>query len=350
MPGLRSLTALVFTALVAMPAMAHEVAEGPDILSFGKPGGGGGGGTTTRPADYYSWMHLEVKVAWDSYRAYGAGAEITVVDDFTSRNKYFGNLGHGIERLRHGEWTHKQAGMVAPHSAMVARDWGDNATGLDLASVDVLNLSYGYMGDQDEVIVDPLQTSIVDAAWSTTVQPPAAFVSKAAGNQQTPVDGVFLYDMNGDGVKEEVYDILTRDLIGAKGAVFVGALVRHGTTDDSTQMADYSAYAGTSLIYDEEGDILYHENGQPRRVSDQFLVVGVEDFDMGGLAGTSFAAPVVSAYGAIIGSKFGTDRPDLIANQLLSTAKTNTIIGYNRDIHGVGEASIANALSAEWVQ
>ena len=79
----------------------------------------------------------------------------------------------------------------------------------------------------------------------------------------------------------------------------------------------------------------------------KFLVVGVT----GGndayykLYGTSFAAPVISGYSAILGSKFKTANPTKISNQLLATARTDTIANYNVGIHGKGEASIARALA-----
>jgi subtilisin family serine protease len=66
---------------------------------------------------------------------------------------------------------------------------------------------------------------------------------------------------------------------------------------------------------------------------------------MTGLAGTSFAAPIVSGYAAIIGSKFRTATPTQITNQLLTTARQDTIANYNAAMHGRGEASLARALS-----
>ena len=79
----------------------------------------------------------------------------------------------------------------------------------------------------------------------------------------------------------------------------------------------------------------------------KFLVVGVT----GGndayykLYGTSFAAPVIAGYSAILGSKFTTADATKISNQLLATARTDTIANYSASIHGKGEASIARALA-----
>ncbi len=79
-------------------------------------------------------------------------------------------------------------------------------------------------------------------------------------------------------------------------------------------------------------------------MQNQFLAVGVRD-DLTGLNGTSFAAPVVSGYAAVLGSKFTTATPVQITNQLLNTARTDTILNYSTAVHGRGEASIARALA-----
>lgn len=76
----------------------------------------------------------------------------------------------------------------------------------------------------------------------------------------------------------------------------------------------------------------------------QFLVVGVEGSKTGRY-GTSYAAPIVSGYGAILGSKFINASASKIVNQLLSTARQDTIAGYNVAVHGRGEASIYRALA-----
>ena len=122
-------------------------------------------------------------------------------------------------------------------------------------------------------------------------------------------------------------DYLASGLIGAEAALFVGALDKHGTPDEKSTLAWYSNVAGDDA-----------------RVQDQFLTVGVMS-DKTGLFGTSFAAPQISGYAAVLGSKFTSATPTQIANRLLDTARTDTINGYDRAIHGRGEASIARAIA-----
>jgi subtilisin family serine protease len=89
--------------------------------------------------------------------------------------------------------------------------------------------------------------------------------------------------------------------------------------------------------------------GSNTTVQNQFLVVGVEGHKTG-LYGTSFAAPIVSGYAAILSSKFTNANPIQITNQLLVTARKDTVSKYDPAIHGRGEASIARALAPASIQ
>jgi subtilisin family serine protease len=142
-------------------------------------------------------------------------------------------------------------------------------------------------------------------------------ISKAAGN-----DAVAINSVNRNGQ----IDALNYSLKGTKSAIFVGALSKNGTTTSQASMASYSNTAGTDTT-----------------VQKQFLVVGVEG-NKTGLYGTSFAAPIVSGYAAIIGSKFTSANATQITNQL-NTARQDTIASYNASIHGRGEASLTRALA-----
>ena len=52
--------------------------------------------------------------------------------------------------------------------------------------------------------------------------------------------------------------------------------------------------------------------------------------------GTSFAAPQISAYAAMVGSKFRQVTPVQITDQLLNNACKDIIRGYNPVSHGQG--------------
>lgn len=292
-------------------ALAATVVTTP-ALAQKRPGNGGGGSSTpiVQP-----WMSQEVGEAW-SQGFQGQGVTITVVDDFRSNWGYYGNLSGVTELLRHGEWSLKEASLVAPKATMRAHDFmSGSRVGLN-RGLNVLNLSYGMMAPAGYSSVgwSAQEASIIDYARKGT-----AVVSKAAGNDY----GTSVGAPNANGQ----LDYLNRDLIGAQSALFVGALNANGTVSRPSAMASYSNIAGNNTT-----------------VQNQFLVVGVEG-DKTGLYGTSFAAPIVSGYAAILGSKFTKATPTQITNQLLNTARTDTIAGYSPAIHGRGEASLSRALA-----
>jgi len=303
----------------------------------GRGGGNRGGGSTdggdsTTPDDgtgnepaplppYYAWMSPEIIGAWEQ-GYFGQGTSITAVDDFRSNSRSFGNLGNGRTRKRHGEWVLDQAGMLAPSASRYAHDFSSGRAVTLRSGLNTINLSYGMMGsagfDVSQVNWSAQESSIISYARDGR-----AVVVKAAGNDNIPIGGV-----NSSGA----VDYLNLALVGTQSVLFVGALNGNGTPSSTTSKAWYSNYAGTDTS-----------------VQDRFLMVGVRG-DLTELYGTSFAAPVVSGYAAVLGSKFTTASPTQIANQLLSTARTDTITGYNRAIHGRGEASIQRALAPASIQ
>ena len=262
-----------------------------------------------------SWMNSEIGAAW-SQGFRGQGTSITVIDDFTGRFGSYGDLRGQTELRRHGEWTALQASMIAPSARVYAHDWSNSrAVRLQRRGLNTLNLSYSMMAADGFASVrwGQREASIINYARDGR-----AVVVKAAGN-----DGVAVGAANSAGR----VDYLNRDLIGRQSAIFVGALNSHGTVTEQASMAWYSNTAGSNPI-----------------VQNQFLVVGVTG-DTTGLYGTSFAAPIVSGYAAVLGSKFTRATPTQITNQLLSSARQDTIAGYSAEIHGRGEASIARALA-----
>lgn len=261
-----------------------------------------------------AWMSTDVSAAWA--RGYkGQGVSISVVDDFEN-DPFTGNLTGRTERKTHGRWTTQQASLIAPRATVYRRSYFNEFTDLTLRSgLDVINLSYGITSTPGSGGVDyeALEDSIISYAQTSQ-----AVVVKAAGNESVRIGGVDEYG--------EI-DYLNVDLIGAESAIFVGALTRNGKTSSKARLASYSNFAGSNAT-----------------VQRQFLVVGVDESRMK-MAGTSFGAPIVSGYAAILGSKFKSATPDQIVDQLLSTARKDTISNYRASIHGRGEASLLRALA-----
>lgn len=278
--------------------------------------------TAVSAQDFRTWMSPEIVDAWNQGYL-GQRTTITVIDDFTSTQGLYGNLRGLTEIGRHGDWTAVQASMIAPSASVRLHDFSNTrAVSLQRRGLNTLNLSYGMIAapGYGTVAWGPREASIISYA-----QTGRALVVKAAGNDSVAVGQPYLFIQDGETVG--IMDYLNRDLIGAQSAIFVGALSEHGTTEAPASMAGYSNIAGSNAT-----------------VQNQFLVVGVTG-NQTGLYGTSFAAPIVSGYAAVLGSKFRTASATQIANQLLNTARTDTISDYSRDIHGRGEASITRALA-----
>ncbi len=261
-----------------------------------------------------AWMSTDVSIAWA--RGFkGQGVSISVVDDFAF-DPFTGNLTGRLERKTHGQWTSQQAGLIAPRATVFRRSYYDEFSDLRLRSgLNVINLSYGITGAPGSGGVDyeALEDSIINYAQTSQ-----AVVVKAAGNESVRIGGVDAYG--------EI-DYFNVDLIGAESAIFVGALSRNGTSRSKARLASYSNRPGNNTT-----------------VQGQFLVVGVDESRMK-MAGTSFGAPIVAGYAAILGSKFTSATPDRIVDQLLSTARKDTIANYRASIHGQGEASLFRALA-----
>ncbi len=324
----KKISAGMLAASVALAVFAQPTfAEGPSLVvtakggekpggggGGGKPGGGGGGTASTQP-----WMSPEVGLAWGE-GFLGEGASITVVDDFNSRTRIAAIVDGRAKLYRHGELTRKMASMVAPSANMVSHDFiSGGAVVLQYGSFNVLNLSYSWVESSTwNAPFDPQEQSIIDFAQSGS-----AFVAKSAGNSSVAVGETY-----GDGLK----DFLAPALIGPNSsAIIVGALDSNGTLENKATLASYSNFAGTNAD-----------------VQNQFLVVGVLGTETG-VTGTSFAAPIVSGYGALLSKKFGSAsaNPKEVAIRLLDTARKDTIAGYNLSIHGQGEASIARAIAPD---
>lgn len=268
--------------------------------------------------DFRPWMHEDVKWAWDrSFQ--GQGTRITVVDGFFEGYSW-GNMTGFYQGRSHGDWTMLQASMIAPRAELRWRDFSDTRRiGFSSNQVEVVNLSYGMIGaaGQGDINWTAREASIIRAARRGT-----AVVVQAAGNQGNRM-GTSYIDENG----RESFDYLSRDLAGRRGTLFVGALQSNGSVANPARIASYSARAGRDKAY-----------------RNRFLMVGVPS-DIHGLAGTSFAAPVVAGYASILGSKFPDASARDITRQLLSTARTDTIRNYKRNVHGRGEASLRRALA-----
>ncbi len=264
----------------------------------------------------YAWMSPDVKLAWS--KGYeGKGVTVTFVDEYTGNDPFSGSWTGKKQTQLHGFFTLEEAQLLAPQATFVEKNFNGQGSAVSLHSgLNVINLSYAiyaskiysginWTGDKQE------QSIISDAMNGKAV------ISKAAGNNSVAI---------GSANSQGNIDFLNTSLEGAQSVIYAGALNAVGSTGKEA-MATYSNTAGSNTF-----------------VQQHFLTVDVNSAQTG-LAGTSFAAPIISGYAAIIGSKFTKASATQITNQLLDTAITSTLVNYNAATYGRGEASLANAIA-----
>lgn len=225
--------------------------------------------------------------------------------------------------------------------------------------MDVTNISLGYNYWQRN-IYNPTQAQVDDAfsyqaTWtsriasflngtdvngfgtpgSSPLRMTDAVVTKAAGNDSI------------DTKKDPLSYVLAHDTSIAPRLLVVGALDTNGKATyvgqpGTATIANYSNVAGTDI-----------------NIQSHFLVAsGHTPYDSTGLAidgvnvpagkGTSYAAPRVAGYAAILRQKFPNLTAANTADILLQTARYDTLTcnpNCNKAIYGQGEASLSHALS-----
>lgn len=281
------------------------------LLCAAASGGAAEPVTGVKPQD---WMHSDVFVAHaNNYR--GQGVTVFVVDNFSGK-RYWTNLDYwGF--ATHGEMMRRLAAGVAPGASIFTINRGlyQPAMTFTGASLKVVNLSFGVPRDSmSDTFVGEQYASIVHAANNGLI-----VTVKAAGNSTTALGG-----RRADGK----LDVLNGLLKSAPSVIFAGALRSNGSTWNKTDPASYSNYAGRDPAYQS-----------------RMLFVGVDSDALQRAQGTSAAAAILSGYAAVMGSKFRTASPTQISNQLLRTARQDTIAYYDPVVYGRGEASLSRALA-----
>ena len=271
---------------------------------------------------YYNWMHKDVKGAWaKGYE--GQKTRVIVVDDFTHTDLITNRLDDFWIASTHGYITRRQIDMLAPRSDVRAHHWDftNDKVSLHKKNLNVINLSIGWSrGANPDWDWNPMIKSVIKAAKDNK-----AVIAKAAGNQYgLPVgDRTFIGDK---------WDSLALDMVGSKSVLFVGALSKHGHKKAKASMATYSSIAGSK-----------------KSIQKRFLVIGVDNA-VHGITGTSFAAPIAAGYAAILGSKFKKANAKEISLHMLKTTTRNTILNYDKAVHGMGEACLACALAPKKIK
>jgi hypothetical protein len=157
-----------------------------------------------------------------------------------------------------------------------------------------------------------------------------AVVTKAAGNDNL----------------DAKYDLTSLALSGNSNIqqrlLVVGALDKNGTTSSKATIAYYSNYAGSNVAI---SDRFVTANGtMPWNAGS----VTINGSNYGVSSGTSYAAPLVAGYAAILMQKFPNLDAVKTSSIILDTARYDTLSCYpscSAAIYGKGEASLSRALA-----
>jgi hypothetical protein len=129
----------------------------------------------------------------------------------------------------------------------------------------------------------------------------------------------------------------------ASRLLVVGALDKNGTVASPATKASYSNYAGSSSAI---SDRFVMANGTMPWTAGS-VKIGGTNF-AGDYSGTSFAAPLVAGYAAVVMQKFPNLSAANTSNIILDTARTDTLSCHpscSSAIYGKGEASLSRALA-----
>lgn len=270
----------------------------------------------------------------------GKGVNVLTIDDYSNINTC------NSASSCHGVTTMMITDLVAPGASKFALDWdlttnGKNISGVSLTSLTqmkVVNMSFGANLAYSNNLVSKLQ--LVDPGLNVGAS--SAVLVKSAGNNSG--QDTYSYTAGGDYLVQKLVDnsnTVSRLLI-------VGALNKNGTTSSPATIASYSNVAGSTVA-----------------ARDRFVVAnGNAPYAAGGVAmngsningynsspnnyGTSYAAPVVAGYAAVIMHKFPNLTAASTSNIILDTARTDTLACHpncSSAIYGKGEASLSRALA-----
>ena len=161
-----------------------------------------------------------------------------------------------------------------------------------------------------------------------------AVITKSAGNNS----GQDTYSYTGMNLVKA----LVNDSDTVSRLLIVGALNKDGSTSSTASIATYSNYAGATTA--AQNRFVLANGNTPYANSS----VAINGYTASAGVGTSYAAPRVAGYAAIIMQKFPNLDAVRTSSIILDTARYDTLTCYpscSTSIYGKGEASLSRALA-----
>ena len=317
------------------------------------------GQTTTGPT--LLKPSADVLDAWNNGWT-GKGSNILIIDSYA--NKAGCNAANGN---CHGIMTMMNTDLIAPGATKFGLDntfttnftgTAFNTSGTNLTSsksINVINMSYLYQYPiNDWNTNNGAATAPTDAVYNAGI----AYTATVHANLINVLNGVtsvanltnllgaVITKAAGNDNLDAKYDMtalaLSTNANTASRRLVVGALDKNGTVSSPATKASYSNYAGSNSAISDRFVMAY--GNMPWNAGS--VKINGSNFPVE--PGTSFAAPLVAGYAAIVMQKFPNLDAVKTSSVILDTARTDTLSCYpNCDaaIYGKGEASLSRALA-----
>jgi hypothetical protein len=281
----------------------------------------------------------DVLSAWNSGWT-GKGKSILTIDNYS----LIGSCSSAS--TCHGVTTMLISDLIAPGATKYGANWDftTGANNLNRVSAgyitpDVVNMSFGTNSAGSINAITYLTDTDINNTRYLNISFNSAVLIKSAGNNSG--QDTYSYTAAGDYFVKGLVDNSNTSL----RLLIVGALDKNGSIASPATIASYSNVAGTTSAAQNRfvvanGNAPFANGGVSMNGS---AIAGYETN-----MGTSYAAPVVAGYAAIVRSKFPNLNAEKTSSIILDTARYDTLSCYpscSVAIYGKGEASLSRALA-----
>lgn len=302
----------------------------------------------------------DVLAAWNAGWT-GKGANVLMVDGYSN----IASCNNSTISC-HGIITMMINNLVAPGATQFALDFGTSGTTItgtakdssnvnltSNKSINVVNASFGtnwigngYTSSYGQIPTSSQITSYLASNQSSITAWTNFFSGTTSVTNLSNIGGAVVVKSAGNDGIDANYDQFVKSYAANSSInsrlLIVGALDKNGTVSSKATIANYSNTAGSTA--DVANRFVVANGNTPYGNSS----VGINGWTASAGQGTSYAAPIVAGYAAIVMQKFPNLDAAKTSNIILDTARTDTLSCHpscSSAIYGKGEASLSRALA-----